>query len=583
MRDARHGDRGSREPQLDAEGSPLTSARTKPHARSQAQRRAQSKLTPDQQWARDIAKLLLASCHPKQRAFVEDPHRRVAALVGRGGGKTTAWKARALIKLTSIARARLRYVALSRPDAEELLWEPLKFTIEELSNAGIPNLVIGKDVFFSEVKLRLTIARTGGELQLVGADDKKEISKLRGKPFHEVGLDEAASHDPLRVDDLLFRAVGPRLGDYRGAFVMFGTPGPRLQGEFYKATCPGGTIDGVLMHRPYERRNDPEFAGWQGWSSHAWALTDPDAQKIPQLANVWSEALITKDEQRWSDNHPTWRREYLGEWAADNTENIYQYRAFFEGQRWNSWTPEIDGTTGFAKLPDGFKDWHFGYGADMGSKDPFALNVFAFSPSDTSRTLYHVYSFGRTQMYARAIAKLLIGEEAVVKTLRGEQVNEKEWKGAFAVTGWPAAFVADLAHLGEAVILELGNVYGIRIKAAEKKGKHATIEGANGDLADGRIKVIAGSELEKQLETLQWKKDEYDQVKEGKGDRNDHADSFIYVRREIVSLFAAGVVVAPSKPAEPVYTDPMQLGSGETGEYDSLLSDADFGDNWGNT
>lgn len=555
--------------------------RAKPHARTAAQRRAQSKLAIGDDWARSIAELLLAHCHPKQRAFVADPHRRVSALVGRGGGKTTAWKARALIKLTRIPRARLRYIALSRPDAEELLWEPLKFTIEELHNAGIEHLEIGKDVFFNETKLRLTIARTGGELQLVGADDKKEISKLRGKPFHEVGLDEAASHEPLRVDDLLFRAVGPRLGDYRGAFVMFGTPGPRLQGEFYKATCPGGTIDGVKMHVPYEERDRPEHEGWTGWSSHAWNLADPEAQKIPQLANVWAEAQITKRDQGWSDDNPVWRREYLGQWAADNTENIYQYRAFVDGKRWNSWEPVIDRETGFARLPDTFRDWHYGYGADMGSKDPFALNVFAFSPSDTSRTLYHVYSFGRTQMYAKTIATLLIGEDAVARMLKGEDVREKDWRGPFAVTGWPAAFVADLAHLGEAVILELANVYGIRVKAAEKKGKHATIEGANGDLVDGRIKVMAGSELERQLESLQWKKDEYDQVKEGKGDRNDHADSFIYVRREIISLFASGVVVSSAKPAEPVYRDPQQLDdsqAGGEGEFDNMLSGVE---DWG--
>src|SRR5678816_1668629 len=94
----------------------------KPHSRTQAQRRAQSKLSPDQEWSASIAEKILASCHPKQRQFVADPHRRVSALVGRGGGKTTAWKARAIIKLTSIPRARLRYIALSRPDAEELLW-----------------------------------------------------------------------------------------------------------------------------------------------------------------------------------------------------------------------------------------------------------------------------------------------------------------------------------------------------------------------------------------------------------------------------------------------------------------------------
>lgn len=546
-----------------------------PWSQTSADRRARAQLTPDQAWAARINELITASAHPKQRQFIEDPHRRVSALVGRGGGKTTAWKARAIRKLVGIKRAQLRYIALSRPDAEELLWEPLKFTIEELGRE-VDGLKVGEDVLFNETKLRLTIVRTGSVLQLVGADDKKEIGKLRGKPFHEVGLDEAASHDDKKVADLLYRVVGPRLGDYRGAFVMFGTPGHILSGEFYEATRPGGN------HRPYERRNDSEFAGWQGWSSHAWSLTDPDAQKVPQLANVWAEALITKAEQKWSDDNPIWMREYLGLWAADDTENIYRYRAHVDGQEWNVWNPKIDPKTGFAVLPDTFSDWQYGYGQDMGSKDPYALNIFAFSPSDPSRTLYHVYCYGRTGMYARLIANVMLGEETVERVKRGEKVDyDKLTTGTMGVTGWPVAIVADFAALGEAIGDELASEYGIRIKAAEKKGKHSAIEGVNGDLVDGRIKILKGSELERQLMSLQWHRDEYGQVKEGKGERNDHTDSLIYLRREIFSLFAAGVVVA--KEPAPVYSDPMGLGGEDQGgEFDDMLASVDFGDEWGN-
>jgi hypothetical protein len=559
-------------------------ARAKPGPKTASDRRAQAGLSADEEWTRAAVKLLLDACHPKQRQFAEDRHRRVSALVGRGGGKTTGWKAKALRDMLEIRRAKLVYIALSRPHAEELLWEPLKFTVDELHRA-IGGFEVGQDVFFHEQKLKMTLVRTGAELKLVGADDKAEIEKLRGKPFHRVGLDEAGSHQNKLVWHLLYKAVGPRLGDYRGAFDIFGSPGevPDPSGEFWLATHPDST-----RHRRYEDRHNPEFADWVGWSSHAWSLEDPEAQKLPALANVWAEALLTKRDNGWSDDNPIWRREYLGQWARDNTANIYQFVA----ER-DTWDPKRDPTSGFAELPEGFKDWSYGYGVDMGSKDPFALNIFAFSPSDPTRTLYHVFTFGKTGMYARLIATVMLGEETVAGILRGENLDyERTEAGTFAVTGWPTAIVADLAHLGQAIIDELAQVYGIRIKAAEKKGKYSAIEGVNGDLHDGRIKILKGSVLAEQLERLQWQVDEFGLVKEGKGDRNDHTDSLVYIRREIVGLFASGVLAENSRGAgrdaasPATYRDPAGPGDEleQAGEFDALLSDPEFGtDWWGNT
>ncbi|MBA2540466.1 MAG: hypothetical protein H0V17_12570 [Deltaproteobacteria bacterium] len=389
-----------------------------------------------------------------------------------------------------------------------------------------------------------------------------------------VGIDETAAIQTKLLENLVLRAVGPRLGDFNGSLCMVSTPGHILDGMYYEATRPGGTL-----HRPWSERNDPIFADWKRWSSHHWTLKD-GMKTVPAIARLWAEALVEKDANGWSDTNPIWRREYLGEWAADDTTNIYQYQATLEdGTPWNQWDPERL-PSGFAKLPDTFSDWLYGYGLDMGSKDPFANNVFALSPSDPKRELWHVYSFGKTKMYAKLIAIHLIGEEAVEKVLRGERVDyDAPGGGCLEVTGWPAAIVADLAALGEAVIDELANVYGIRIEGAEKKGKHATIEGANGDLVDGRIKILKGSELEGQLQQLQWKRDEYGQVKEGKGDRNDHADSFIYIRRKLIAMFATGQVAPETR-----YADPMALDEGDAStatEFDALLNEGGFGEDWG--
>lgn len=533
-----------------------------PYQQLSSNRRADSRLSAVEEWGREIVEALLASCHPQQRQFVEDPHRRVSALVGRGGGKTTAFKAKALCKLVTARRARIAYLAMSRPHAEELLWEPLKHTCDEL------NLVVGKDVLLNETKLKLTILRTGGEIKLLGADDSKEVEKLRGRPFHLVGLDEAASHKNELVEALLHRIVGPRLGDYGGSFLLFGTPGHLLTGEFYDATVPGGQ-----RHRPYELRERPEYASWLSWSSHSWALDDPAAQEIPALRNLWAEAIITKRDNQWSDEHPIWQREYLGHWAADDTDTIFKFRPAV-----NEWSPhgssKPDGLLSLkaakAALPPR-PDWSYAFGFDMGHSDPFCLQVFAYSPSDPSRTIYHVYEFEQTQMYARLIAQLLLGTDADSPT--GCQSHDSP-TGVLGVTGWPDGMVADLTHLGGAVLDELRNVYGIAIGAAEQKPgqRFATVELFNGDLVDGRLKILKGSRLAEQLASLQWTQDEFGQLRWPKG-RPDHAtDAAIYCRRLIAKLFELSAPpVSATRQPEP---EPFSSSAGgETENYGDFDED----------
>lgn len=506
----------------------------------------------DSRWVEERCRRVVANCHPRQRAFVLDPHRRVSALVGRRGGKTTGQRARFVLKMLRVPRARCLYIATTRVAAADLMWGPLKDLLGRL----------GIEATFNETRLLCTLKRNGSTLKLVGASDTSEVDKIRGNKFHEVGIDEAASFPAARLENLIDRVIGPTLGDYRGTLSMFGTPGHILAGPFYDSTRPSSD-----RHRRYDDRELPEFASWTSWSSHSWTLLD-GAPYVPAMKNAWDEALQEKADKGWSDDHPVWLREWLGQWAADSTENVFKYRPHVEGIAWNQWDPfaehKLEGVPALAHALaqlDPVPDWHYVVGQDMGHADPYACNIFAFSPSDITKTIWHVYGVERTKMYAKLIAELLLGIE-----LRHEKPT-----GLLSATGWPDGMVMD-ADL--AVLDELQSVYGLRILKAEKKKdyKLGAIELVNGDLIEGRIKIIKGSALADQLSQLQWRTDEFGQVSENKAQANHSTDTLIYARLLIANLFESGNLetsASSRKSRDDAWKDPEDE---PAEDYDGLLA-----------
>lgn len=522
---------------------------------------------------------ILLDCHPWQRDGVMDPARRISFCVGRGGAKTTTKRARALIKLIWLKNQRLGYAATTAEHARELNWDKLKDACEayDISFSG-PN----PDVSFLDTKMLMTCHRTGSVYRLRGVEDKRDAERFRGFPQAEFQVDEAGSFPPALLEYLLTQCVSPRLGeamtlpiglleylwelaqDYnggeivlppelrketRGGCIVIGsTPPASWRGEFYEVTRMGSP-----RHRPYAQREKPEYANWLGYSSHAWTLKDvvdlPESGDLyPALVALWKEALREKLEKEWDDDHPVWRREYLGEWASDNTTTVFRYRAHLDGQPWNQWDPfngrSLEGIeslkTALAALPKDVGTWHYILTMDSGgTRDPFACNVFAFAPTDKQRRIFHVFCFQQLRMYAKAEAELLIGPDP--GSHPGKPIG-----GVLSIIGWPDAMEMDAEQTH---IDELSNAYGIRVKKAEKKAdyKFGAIELVNGDLVAGLIKIIKGSPLERQMESLQWKPDEYGMLREDKAQPNDSADCLVYARRGMAILFETGVVTQESK------------------------------------
>ncbi len=460
-----------------------------------------------------------ATCHPRQRDYVFDPARRVSCLVGRGGGKTTGALLRLLRRMIGTSAANCLFIAATRNSAERLVWRDLKAICEKLRLSGTQ---------FSEASLTLTLPN-GSRLILTGCDDKQDIQRLRGITYHEVVIDETGSIKIDLLDELLTEVIGPRM---IGAISLIGTPGKRLEGIFYDATRPGSDL-----HRAWTDRDLPQYEDWTLWSSHKWTVMDGAEAGVAPMVEFLAIAVINKKNEGWSDSSPRWRREYLGEWAADNTSNVYVFIPYKEdGSEWNVWEPERD-AAGFAKPPWEPKDTGYGIGIDVGWKDAFALTVFAFSYTDPRRQLLQVYEVNLPRQYANSIAKIMIGEN----------LSHDSYGGIIGHIGWPDALVGDFAGSGGALLEELRVIYGIAVTPADKalRLKENSVELMNSDLYDGRIRVIKGSKLAEQLASLQWVVDAYGKRTENKAQANDQVDSALYCREALQSLLPSAAAVAP--------------------------------------
>ena len=542
----------------------MTRALPNPQAPWSAEKAGRRVYTRDSSWGDAPIRRLIADCHPKQRDAAIDPSALVSACIPRGGGKTTTFMVRALDTMTSRPEAYVPYIATTKGHAVNILWRKVKRAMEAVQIEYRPY----------EVDKMIVLTKNGAILKLAGADDDAEVDKLRGFRIDGLGIDEAAYHSAKRLAYIIDEAVGPRL---RGWVFLIGSPGRDPSGLFFDVTVPGGA-----MHRPYVDRDAPEYAGWAGWSSHSWSLKEASqwaqdqgaALADSELTGAWAEALRKKAANQWGDDNPKWRREYLGEWAKDDTNNMYKYRATLTGEDaaeagikdgadWNRWAPATVGPLKVARLPADRSDWLWVISLDRGHSDEFAINGFAFSPTDPQKRIFHVLNYERKRLYARQVACLLLGTREKATPDRvieaGDDAaapdpcdpNTPEPLSPYGLLGWPIGGVCDSDMT---LIDELQKVYGIRCVQSKRTRdeKHGAIELLNGDLVDGRFKVMAGSPLEAQMLSLQWMTDEFGQLKEPKGKPDHSTDCAVYGRKLIAHLFESGAVGDPKPQPKPV-------------------------------
>ncbi len=480
------------------------------------------------------------STHPKQWAFIADPARWISLLCGRGAGKTFAALCKLILTMlagdaTTKKGANCLYFAKNREQARGIVWNDLKDLIHRL---GFDSLAK-----FDEVRCELTLAN-GSWLKLLGFDERDEIEKARGKTWHGVVIDEAGSARTDLLSRLIDEIIGWRLV---GWLVLQGTPGYLLEGTFYEVTRPGSGL-----HRPYAQRDEEWAPGWV-YSSHAWSQKDGADAGIAPIGELWRIQLADKETKGYSDSNPKWLREGLGQWAQDDTTSVYVYRARdAEGREFNQWTPASSPlhSTRWARLPPGWdpKTWSYAMVMDIGWKDAFALEAFAYSYNDPSRTMWHIGEIYKTKQATRAVATMLIGPE----------LNISKPGGIIGELGWPDFLVADGAGQGDRFVEDMKVEYGLVIKLVDKhpKYKDPAIEIVNADMFEGRFKILAGSALAGELVALQWVMDANGKRLENPRQPNHACDALLYFRMSVAALLPA--FVAPQPNATPATSSPVQ-------------------------
>jgi hypothetical protein len=412
--------------------------------KSRRNRAASEKLNQLESKSKERVKALMSGLHEKQRAFVESTHKRKTACCGRRSGKTVG-VGRMLLAAAEMHPKGDReeapivgYVAPTKNQAKRLMWGRLQTIAKK---HGIPLVWNSTDLIATHAN--------GSQIWMLGADNARDIERMRGFAFELIVIDEAQAIG-MHLKYLVEEIIDPALEDYDGTLAMTGTPNAGCSGLFHDLT------------------NSDEYA--HSWERHHWTVLDNS--KFPRWSGSrrWREMARQHLEAKrrkwnWDEDNPSYLREWLGKWIKDFSKLMYKYSA------------ELNGYDGAP--PKGF-DWRYIIGVDLGYDDPFAIVVIAYT--EELPDVYQVYEFRDSGLIPSEWAEKV---EEVRQRFRTDYI------------------VVDSGGLGRSIIEEWRKRHNIPCIAARKTEKFEFATLLNDDMQRGRIHVIDGGILANEMSALQ--------------------------------------------------------------------------------
>jgi hypothetical protein len=400
---------------------------------------------------------LLDACHPKQRAFIADESKHKLAVCSRRAGKSRGVGVWLLEPAERYPGQMSVYIALSRPHARNILLPTMR-AIDRQHNLGLR---------FPETDGQLWVVHPNGyRIWLAGCQHMSDVEKFRGPAYVRAAVDEAGSFG-AHLEELVEDALDPAMLDFDGEICLTGTPPPCPAGYFYEvATGDRG--------RPC-------------WPQHHWTVMDN-----PFLPHAEDWLRRKREANGWDENHPRYRREYLGQWIRDLGALVYPY------------DPDRNGWDGV--LPEG--EVRSGIGMDIGYEDATAWVPMQWVSG--APELYIPESHSERHLIPSVVA-----------------AYTQRWKESY-----PGPTVVDTGGIGKGYAEEMKQRFGVACEPAEKQHKLAAAEMMRGDLLSGVLKVNPSKnrDLLDEWSRIQWLED-----RSGIDPRfpNHLADAALYIHRRL--------------------------------------------------
>ncbi len=377
--------------------------------------------------------------HGKQLELFRDLAKIKAACCSRRAGKSEVACAWLQDGAERVPGGLSIYVMLTRNNCRLTPWNTFQ-RLKERHRLGLD---------FREVDGQLqVILPNEHRIWLAGCKNQGEVGKFRGGSGSKAGgytrvvVDEAQNYGPF-ITELIDDALLPGLMDQSGELLLTGTPGPVPAGYFYDV-CTNGAENGIGVHH-WTWRDNPYLKDPETWMANFMRL------------------------KRWTEDNPTYQREYLGLWVRDEGALVYPYN------------PQLNAHTGDL----GLGKWRYAMGVDLGYEDATAFVIGAYQAGQPEIHYLHAEKHYH-----------LIPSKVAAITQRLQQA-------------WNVhRTVVDTGGFGKGYFEEMQQTYGLAVEPAKKENKRAYQELLAGDLKSGTVKVnpYACRDLVEEWQVLQWDK-----------------------------------------------------------------------------
>jgi hypothetical protein len=397
----------------------------------------------------------------KQRDFVFGEDRMKVGLTSRRAGKSTSLAGGLLSSIDGKPGRVALYLTLTRMNAKRILWPTARALLHQL---GVPYTVN-----LTDLEIRLN---GGGTLLIGGVDTQEQVERWRGYAYQSAAVDECQSFPSHRLRSLIQDVLRPALADYRGPLFLTGTPGPVPAGYWYD------------LSGPHARQR-----------VHTW--TGLDNPHIPHFAE---ELAAIREENGWTETHPTYLREYMGQWTVDTESLVYPWNALRNEEH------RLPTRTQSNAVVDPHQ-WRFVTSVDVGQIHATAFVVVGAHPS--------------------------LPEDYVVRAevMRDMTTDRMADRIRELRLQYPGPVVMDTQGIGRRHADEVMSRFGIPIEAADKQDKSSGIRIVRDRLLTGHIKTLPGAlPLVGEWETIVWNRERNDHER----DQEDHcADACIYAVKRL--------------------------------------------------